>query len=315
MEYVSTLDLCEEWASNHSDEDEDTTHAEEEPAGQRNVAKPDAPTTDGDQQPVVARPTATPSSSSSTTSVVSSSAAKPIAPELNGGVTAAAASPNDDQRTPAAPSEKTAAAAAATPTTTTNAKPPPPPPYMPPKPSDRDEDIYGQEIRSGQNFNKYAAIAVRVTGDNVPPPIMDDFTAPSAGEHLHADLLRNVRKSGYTLATPIQRYGIGAVLAGRDVVGCAQTGSGKTAAFLLGILQRLLVEEPRPMGAGRPQALVLTPTRELALQLFLEARKFANGTALRSAVLYGGTSTGPMLMQLRVSSSCGSRFGVFVGLV
>lgn len=175
------------------------------------------------------------------------------------------------------------------------------PHYVPPSPSDREEDIYGQEIRSGQNFNKYSAIPVRVTGDNVPPPIGDDFTTDNAEQYLNIALLRNVRKSGYTTATPIQRYGIGAVLAGRDVMGCAQTGSGKTATFLLGILQKLLVEEPRPLADGRPQALIVTPTRELAVQLFMEARKFAYGTHLRSTVLYGGTATGPMLLQLRVS--------------
>src|SRR3990170_2714648 len=94
-------------------------------------------------------------------------------------------------------------------------------------------------------------------------------TVPTAME-LHATfdslgldpvLLRAVRALGYEVPTPIQREGIPPILAGRDVIGTAQTGSGKTAAFLLPILQRL-----HPPPPGRTRALVLSPTRELAAQ-------------------------------------------------
>ncbi|HLL06326.1 MAG TPA: DEAD/DEAH box helicase, partial [Myxococcaceae bacterium] len=80
-------------------------------------------------------------------------------------------------------------------------------------------------------------------------------------------LLRAVKAEGYTTPTPIQQQAIPHVLAGKDVLGCAQTGTGKTAAFTLPILQRLTEGRPPPPARGRPiRALVLSPTRELAAQ-------------------------------------------------
>lgn len=181
----------------------------------------------------------------------------------------------------------------------------PPVVYVPPQPPQHDEDIFGQEIRCGTNFDKNSAIPVKVSGDNVPAPIAD-FASAGLADHL----LENIRKSGYTLPTPIQRHGIAAVLASRDLMACAQTGSGKTAAYLLGILHRLLTDNATAPGASsaedpanavRPLAVVVTPTRELAVQIFNETRKFARGTYLRSCVLYGGTSVRYQLDQLKVS--------------
>src|SRR6059036_3681038 len=101
-------------------------------------------------------------------------------------------------------------------------------------------------------------------------------------------LLRAVYGLGYEAPTPIQREAIPAILAGRDVIGTAQTGSGKTAAFLLPILQRFLKEPHRGTAA-----LVLSPTRELAAQIEAALRPLAKGTRIRGAAVYGGVGMVP----------------------
>ncbi len=104
-------------------------------------------------------------------------------------------------------------------------------------------------------------------------------------------LLKNVRDCGYTEPTPIQRATIPLVLAGKDVLGCAQTGTGKTAAFALPILQRLKEStSPAPAGAKVPRALILSPTRELAQQTYDDFRVFGKNYGLSSCVLFGGVS-------------------------
>ncbi|HYB53457.1 MAG TPA: DEAD/DEAH box helicase [Thermoanaerobaculia bacterium] len=105
---------------------------------------------------------------------------------------------------------------------------------------------------------------------------------------LHPDLLKGVREMGFHRPTPIQRDAIPAALEGRDVLACAMTGSGKTAAFLLPILNRLM---GRKRGATR--ALILTPTRELAAQIDEHARALAMHTPLSSAAVFGGVGMGP----------------------
>src|SRR3989440_11345812 len=115
-------------------------------------------------------------------------------------------------------------------------------------------------------------------------------------DHLGLDpvLLRAVYGLGYEAPTPIQKEAIPAVLAGRDVIGTAQTGSGKTAAFLLPILQRLLKQPP-----GRTRALVLSPTRELAAQIEVALRSLAKGTRIRGHAVYGGVGMTPQAHPLR----------------
>ncbi len=107
-------------------------------------------------------------------------------------------------------------------------------------------------------------------------------------------LVRAVRALGYEAPTPIQREAIPPILASRDVIGTAQTGSGKTAAFLLPILQRLMHKPP-----GRTRALVLSPTRELAAQTDAAFRGFAKGTRLRAHAVYGGVGMAPQEHALR----------------
>jgi len=102
-------------------------------------------------------------------------------------------------------------------------------------------------------------------------------------------LLRAVTAEGYTTPTPIQTQAIPAALEGKDVLGCAQTGTGKTAAFALPILQRLSVGRPPPPARGRPiRALILSPTRELANQIGESFQAYGRFTGLTSAVIFGG---------------------------
>jgi ATP-dependent RNA helicase RhlE len=111
---------------------------------------------------------------------------------------------------------------------------------------------------------------------------------PFTSLHLHRDLLRGVKELGFNRPTPIQSDAIPVAIAGRDVLACAQTGSGKTAAFLLPILHQLL-EKKR----GTTRALVLTPTRELAAQILQELEQIAVHTPLTAAAIFGGVSMGP----------------------
>jgi ATP-dependent RNA helicase RhlE len=113
---------------------------------------------------------------------------------------------------------------------------------------------------------------------------------------LHSTLLKAIHALGYTTPTPIQRIAIPAILTGRDVIGCAQTGTGKTAAYLLPTLHRFL-DAP----ARGPRALILLPTRELAVQVDSHRRELATYTSLRGAVIHGGVAFGPQLHALRAN--------------
>jgi ATP-dependent RNA helicase RhlE len=111
---------------------------------------------------------------------------------------------------------------------------------------------------------------------------------------LHPDLLRGVHELGFTRPTPIQERAVPPALAGRDVLACAMTGSGKSAAFLLPILDRLLAKK-----RGATRALVLTPTRELAAQITEHLSELAVHTQVRGAAVYGGVGMGPQEHALR----------------
>jgi len=124
------------------------------------------------------------------------------------------------------------------------------------------------------------------------------------------ELLRAVRAKNYTVPTPIQEKAIPHVLSGRDLLGCAQTGTGKTAVFALPILQNLGragqgQEDPLPGRKGKKRAfrpvraLVLTPTRELAIQIGESFREYGRHTGLRQATVYGGVSQVPQERALR----------------
>lgn len=106
--------------------------------------------------------------------------------------------------------------------------------------------------------------------------------------------MQGIKLAGYQTATPIQEAAIPAALRGRDIIGTAQTGTGKTAAFILPILNKLL-DGPR----GTPRALIVTPTRELAEQIHQVTKTLSAGTGLRSATIYGGVGADRQIKTLR----------------
>ena len=108
---------------------------------------------------------------------------------------------------------------------------------------------------------------------------------------------RAVLESGYTEPTPIQKAAIPHLMQGRDLLGCAQTGTGKTAAFALPILDRLIRYNHRA-GQRQTRVLVLTPTRELAIQIYDSFRTYGKHTKIKCAVIYGGVGQGPQVSAL-----------------
>ncbi|CAG5055606.1 unnamed protein product [Parnassius apollo] len=163
----------------------------------------------------------------------------------------------------------------------------PPVTYVPPEPTENEQEIFSSTISSGINFDKFDCIAVKVSGENPPRPIESFESA-----NLRKYVLNNILKSGYKKPTPIQKHAIPIIMSGRDLMGCAQTGSGKTAAFLLPIINVLLQDERELVVSpnAQPQVIIVSPTRELTLQIFNEARKFSHGSVLKVAVAYGGTA-------------------------
>ncbi|MBO9354019.1 DEAD/DEAH box helicase [Bordetella petrii] len=129
---------------------------------------------------------------------------------------------------------------------------------------------------------------------DAPTPTFADFG-------LHPQLLQSVADTGYTTPTPIQAQALPAVMAGRDVMGAAQTGTGKTAAFTLPILHRLMpLANTSASPARHPvRTLILTPTRELADQVYESVKRYSKHTPLRSAVVFGGVDIGPQKDALR----------------
>jgi ATP-dependent RNA helicase RhlE len=114
---------------------------------------------------------------------------------------------------------------------------------------------------------------------------------------LSPDLLRSVAHEGYTEPTPVQREAIPLVLAGRDLLAGAQTGTGKTAAFVLPMLQ--LLHASRVPGRPVVRALILAPTRELALQVEASVRTYGAQRPIRSTTIYGGVGFDPQVLALR----------------
>ncbi|XP_060944255.1 DEAD-box helicase 3 X-linked a isoform X5 [Limanda limanda] len=175
-------------------------------------------------------------------------------------------------------------------------------------PNERLEAELFSTSNTGINFEKYDDIPVEATGSNAPPHI-DSFHDVELGEIIMA----NINLSRYTRPTPVQKYAIPIIKSKRDLMACAQTGSGKTAAFLLPVLSQIFTEGPgdalqaskNGQDNGRysrrkqyPLALVLAPTRELALQIYDEARKVAYRSRVRPCVVYGGADIGGQIREL-----------------
>ncbi|XP_050533346.1 ATP-dependent RNA helicase vasa-like isoform X2 [Daktulosphaira vitifoliae] len=158
--------------------------------------------------------------------------------------------------------------------------------YIPP---DIENDVSNGGIEAGLNFDKYNTIEVNVSGNDVPKR-MGYFENSS----LNSLILMNLNNYNFKTPTPIQNYSIPIILSGRDIIASAQTGSGKTAAFVLPILQNLLNNNKTELIFDQehcePQVIILAPTRELTIQICESVWKFSKGTSLKNGLLYGGTS-------------------------
>ncbi len=108
--------------------------------------------------------------------------------------------------------------------------------------------------------------------------------------HLIEPILKALETEGYTIPTPIQQQAIPVVLKGKDLLGCAQTGTGKTAAFAIPILQNLYLKRTEEKGTTNIKALILTPTRELAIQIDESFAAYGRNTGLKHLVVFGGVS-------------------------
>uniref|UniRef100_A0A0D3BXU7 DEAD-box RNA helicase Q domain-containing protein n=1 Tax=Brassica oleracea var. oleracea TaxID=109376 RepID=A0A0D3BXU7_BRAOL len=141
---------------------------------------------------------------------------------------------------------------------------------------------------TGINFDAYEDILIETTGGDVPPPV-NTFADIDLGEALNL----NIRRCKHVRPTPVQRHTIPILLAERDLMACAQTGSGKTAAFcfpiISGIMRDQHLQRPRGSRTVYPLAVILSPTRELASQIHDEAKKSAYQTGVKVVVAYGGT--------------------------
>ncbi|XP_076645494.1 ATP-dependent RNA helicase vasa isoform X2 [Halictus rubicundus] len=159
--------------------------------------------------------------------------------------------------------------------------------YIPPELAS-DDSLFENGVAAGINFDKYDKIEVRVSGENTPSPI-DSFETVG----LRNIILDNIRKSGYTKPTPVQKYALPIIMEGRDLMACAQTGSGKTAAFAIPIINTLL-EKPKDLEISsfhcEPQVIIVSPTRELTIQIWQQIVKFSLNSILKTVVAYGGTS-------------------------
>jgi superfamily II DNA/RNA helicase len=159
-------------------------------------------------------------------------------------------------------------------------------------------------IQSSISSNSSPQIEIPKVPAQLPPDTLPEAPLqPPLFNTLPLDpkLLRAVAESGYMAMTPIQAKAIPVVLAGRDVMGAAQTGTGKTAAFTLPLLQKMMRHENASMSPARHpvRALVLAPTRELADQVAANVKKYAQHSLLRSAVVFGGIDMKPQTEELR----------------
>lgn len=142
-----------------------------------------------------------------------------------------------------------------------------------------------------------------MTGEYCPQPI-ESFEDPQL--KLTPIIDNNIKLAKYDKPTPVQKYAIPIIMGRRDLMACAQTGSGKTAAFLLPILNNVFSSGPPPGPVRRsfgskkhyPLILILAPTRELALQIYDEAKKFSYRSHVRPCVVYGGCDIGHQLRDL-----------------
>lgn len=172
--------------------------------------------------------------------------------------------------------------------------------YIPPELPNDEKSLFENGVEIGINFDKYDNIQVNVSGDNVPQPI-ESFEA--AG--LRNIVLDNIKKSGYKKPTPVQKHALPIIMNGRDLMACAQTGSGKTAAFAVPIINTLLERSVDLVVTStycEPQVVIVSPTRELTIQIWQQIVKFSLNSILKTVVTYGGTSV--MHQRGKLSAGC-----------
>ncbi|KMZ96862.1 DEAD/DEAH box helicase [Plasmodium vivax North Korean] len=178
---------------------------------------------------------------------------------------------------------------------------------------EKEEEIYSNvKSEKGVNFDMYDSIPVEIKGynsDNIIP--IDNFD--DVGLNLHEILLSNIKKVNYDKTTPIQKYSLSIIMNKNDLIGVAQTGSGKTAGYLLPIINHMLLNDPPKHTFYEenqksssyyynrvclPICLILAPTRELAVQIFYDSKKFCFETGIKPVVLYGGSNIKTQLSNL-----------------
>ncbi|KAI8146123.1 hypothetical protein BJV82DRAFT_655020 [Fennellomyces sp. T-0311] len=178
---------------------------------------------------------------------------------------------------------------------------------MAPRDEKLEAELFGldpTEQHTPLDFSKYAKIPISVERGEAPPAVQTFDQAD-----LHPVMKENVRLAGYSQPTPVQTLSIPIVTGGKDLMACAQTGSGKTAAFLIPTLSGLFgrakeLAQPRPAPyeqrhfKAEPLVLIIAPTRELCSQIFDECRKFTYRSSLRPCAVYGGADTLSQLRQL-----------------
>eukprot|EP01138_Halocafeteria_seosinensis_P000332 gb/GECG01000343.1/.p1 GENE.gb/GECG01000343.1/~~gb/GECG01000343.1/.p1 ORF type:complete len:413 (+),score=48.51 gb/GECG01000343.1/:1-1239(+) len=164
-----------------------------------------------------------------------------------------------------------------------------------------EQELFGDEahVTQGINFEKYDDIPIETTGRECPDPLTE-FNADILGDKMMA----NIERSSFQKPTPVQKYSIPIGYVGRDLMACAQTGSGKTGGFLFPLIAQMLRNGPMPVpGDARrstsfPNGLILAPTRELASQIYEESKKFVYMTGIRPCVVYGGADIGSQIRDL-----------------
>eukprot|EP00961_Rhodomonas_salina_P101875 1370589-Rhodomonas_salina.1 len=171
-----------------------------------------------------------------------------------------------------------------------------------PQLSRSEAELFQKQGAQGINFDNYDKIDVEVKGNGVDAvPALQNFK--DLGQNLPPFLVRNVGLMNYERPTPIQKHAVPLALAGRDLMCCAQTGSGKTCAFLLPVASALGLAS----GGGRtaavgaavmPRCVVMAPTRELASQINVEAEKLCSRSGLRPVVVYGGADQRKQIREL-----------------
>ncbi|XP_066038454.1 probable ATP-dependent RNA helicase DDX4 isoform X2 [Chamaea fasciata] len=168
--------------------------------------------------------------------------------------------------------------------------------YVPPPPPDDEQAIFAH-YQTGKNFDKYDENVVQVSGLDPPAALMS-----FAETNMCRTLTENIAKAGYSKPTPVQKYSIPIILAGRDLMACAQSGSGKTAAFLVPIVAQMMrdgITASSFKEQQEPECIITAPTRELVNQIFLEVRKYVYGTCIRPVVAYGGTQIDYSIHQVK----------------